>query len=229
MGNEIPRGSYKPIGNPVFANGITTVVYEVTEPLFISPLSTGDYNSMGFSQVSTMDVDISWDTGKITRLFSIDEAGVTTNAAGNYQGVNVANLAQNTGRLDLQGSTVSFEPADSSITFIYLTPQINRLKPESLIYPYHDLYVYHKNLGIINAGAERENQVSDNMSLSSIPNRVYIYAKIKENDQSAFTFDAFCRIKRIDVNFNGVSGILSSSREHELYRLSEKNGLKIAC
>jgi len=36
MGNEIPRGSYKPIGNPVFANGITTVVYEVTEPLFIS-------------------------------------------------------------------------------------------------------------------------------------------------------------------------------------------------
>jgi len=154
---------------------------------------------MGFSQVSTMDVDISWDTGKITRLFSIDEAGVTTNAAGNYQGVNVANLAQNT------------------ITFIYLTPQINRPKPESLIYPYHDLYVYHKNLGIINAGAERENQVSDNMSLSSIPNRVYIYAKIKENDQSAFTFDAFCRIKRIDVNFNGVSGILSSAREHELY------------
>ena len=66
------------------------------------------------------------------------------------------------------------------------------------------------------------------MSLSSIPSRIYIYAKLRDDQQTLYTSDTFARISRISINFNGVSGILASSQEWELWRMSSDAGMKLS-
>ena len=211
VGYEIPRGSYKPI-SIAYDNGtgVTQVVYEFTEPIFISPLSGGSSNLMGLSQVSTMDIDISWDSSKLSRMLSIDQSLINTIA---QDAIPVGgNNVENSRYIDSIGVDIS-QTALQKVSFIYFTPQIGRPRPESLVYDYHDLYVYRKNLGALAAGAPEQKFQSDNMSLSNIPSKVYIFAKLREADESFYTSDNFARITKIDINFNGVSGVLSSANE----------------
>lgn len=247
-GYEIPRGSYIPdsvsydpdTDDPTI--GLTTATYTITEPLFISPLSSGDYGLMGFSQVSTMDIEIQLDSAKLNRLLSIDYAYIQS-----VPKLNNNNINENSGEIvdGKNGVIVSTgENSNQRVSFIYLTPQINVPKPESLIYDYHNLYIYSRNLSGSYSGTKpvgyqpaaeagdgpnvNTNVISNNMSLSSIPSRAYIFAIRTDKDMTPFTTDCFARIQRIDINFNGVSGILSSANEWELWRMSCDNGLKLS-
>lgn len=250
QGYEMPRGSYLPISveymqpDPDRETGnYTKIVYDITEPLFISPLSGGQYGLMGFSQINTMDVEISWDSSKLGRFLSIDEAAITNvfqDTAG-IRGLETipaapavanplpANNIANSRRLDKTTGVqvIINQNTPANLTFIYLTPQITRPRPESLIYDWHDLYVFQTEIGNIDAGADKI-QTSDNMSLSSIPSRVYIYARLKDGDQTFYSSDTFARIKQINIEFNGVSGILGSAQEWALWRMSSDNGLKLS-
>ena len=66
--NESTRRSYK-YKSLTAAAGTVTAEYDFDEPLFISPLSSGEYSKMGLIQVQTFDVDITWDS-KLERMFS---------------------------------------------------------------------------------------------------------------------------------------------------------------
>ena len=80
---------------------------------------------MGLSQVTTMDVEVSWDSAKLSRMLSINEARINTIMGG--------------GRTDNTNIAVTIDQqSQQKLSFIYMTPQINRPKPESLIYD--DLY-----------------------------------------------------------------------------------------
>ena len=61
------------------------------------------------------------------------------------------------------------------------------------------------------------------LSLSSIPSRAYIFGQFKENDRTHATSDVFTRIEKIEINFNGVSGVISSANEWKLWRMSNNN------
>ena len=66
------------------------------------------------------------------------------------------------------------------------------------------------------------------MSLSTIPSKVYIFIKESERSHSAMSSDCFANIHKIQINFNGVSGVLASASEWELWRMSVNNGLKMS-
>ena len=66
------------------------------------------------------------------------------------------------------------------------------------------------------------------MSLSTIPNKVYIFIKESERTHSSRSSDCFAEIKKIQIYFNGVSGVMALASEWELWRMSVNNGLKMA-
>ena len=65
---------------------------------------------------------------------------------------------------------------------------------------------------------------SSNIALNQIPDSIIILVRKRLADQTAKDSDSFCAIKNISVNFNNVSGILSSASVQELWELSQKAG-----
>ena len=226
--NESTRSSYKPYkatyeedGN----DGIATVDYDFDEPLFISPLSSGEYSKMGLVQIQTFDLDITWDS-KLNRILSCNKAGLDDKATAN-------------GAYSIR--TILGDP---KLRFIYMTPHINYPIPETVIYEFSELNRISKSvrntplLGWNPDPANAEDPTpgpngesltitSDNIQLSSIPNKVYIYVRRSNEERTEYTSDAFARITGINIDFNGVSGILASAKEHDLWRMTVNNGARI--
>jgi len=65
---------------------------------------------------------------------------------------------------------------------------------------------------------------SSNIALNQIPDTILIFGRIPVSIQTAKNSDAFYKIDSISINFNNVSGILSSATPHELWVLSQKAG-----
>lgn len=224
--NESTRKSYK-YNSLVSVAGSVTATYDFDEPLFISPLSSGDYSKMGLVQVQTFDLDITWDS-KLERMFSCNFNLLSTT------------LNSNAGR-----AAVAVNPrwavtiGQPELRFIYMTPHINYPIPETIIYEFSELNRITKSISAQAIGWDPvaapdaangpENTIiSDNIQLSSIPNKVYIYVRRSNATRDVYSADAFCRIKRINVDFNGVSGILASASEHDLWRMSCDSGLRVS-
>ena len=217
-GYETPRGSYSPIKiiSGGYEGNVTRIEceYEVTEQVFISPLSSGDNNTMGLSMLSTMDMYFSWMSDKLDRMFSVNE-GTLCDYANPANGRKPNSINVNI--------SVDFSDSESKMTFCYITNQLNREIPATLTYDYHDWEVHRKDMKAVDAKGKGTQQ-SDSITLSSIPNKIYFYIKRKDRALSKYTTDATFRITGINIQFNNVSGILSSASEWDLYQMSKDCG-----
>ena len=76
------------------------------------------------------------------------------------------------------------------------------------------------NMGI----GEVRTIISSNIALNQIPDTILIFARIPVTSQTSKNSDSFYTINSVSVNFNNVSGILSSATQQELWLLSQKAG-----
>lgn len=224
--NEPTRSSYLPYRTTYFAdadNGTASLDYDFDEPLFVSPLSSGEYTKMGLIQIQTFDLDITWDSSRLNRAFSCDGVGLnalTYDTGGHYN--------------------ISTQILEPRLRFIYMTPHVNYPIPDTVIYEFADISRFPKNVGTlagwdptdpntmyVNKGQQTTVR-SDNIQLSNIPNKIYIYARRQNNDRTIYTTDSFARIEKIDIDFNGVSGIMASADEIDLWRMSVDNGARLS-
>lgn len=65
---------------------------------------------------------------------------------------------------------------------------------------------------------------SSNIALNQIPDTIMIFARVPIASQIYSNSDSFAIINSISINFNNVSGILSSCTPQELWALSQKAG-----
>ena len=236
---EMSRGAYTPISivydnNPASDTfGDTTVVYEFTEPIFLSPLSNGEDNTMGFAQVSTMEFEVNWST-KLTRMLSIDLSGIQNNAQANGIAFGGANYNSKANSRRIDSITVSIDSvSNNKLTMLYLTPQIDKIIPRSLVYDLHEIEPITRNItglglnGALDPGVEGT-FYSGNISLTSIPSKIYVFARERESVIDHYSSDCFARITNINVTFNGISGILNNAEEWDLWRMACSNGLNIS-
>lgn len=203
---ENARGGFSGV-QVVSDNGTTAVVdLVVYENLFISPLLFGQRDSMGLLGIQTFDITLN--LGDLSRAWSHCSLGESITAVvgsiplDNYWGL----------------PTVSFN---------YLTPQINQLlDPEQVyVYPYYSIDRYPTNIGSI-AGNGTSTVSSNNIQFSSIPRRVYVFVRRQNADQSYATTDTYARINSVSVNFNNKSGLLSGANSFDLWAMSVNNGLQ---
>jgi len=215
--SQPPRGSFPrtddfQVVNDANGNArILTFSYTYTEPLFLSPLSA-EYDEMGLSQLTTFDVNITW--GDLARSLSID-----------IDSINAVNAGP---QIAPQGAVSATIDANScKLKFIYITPQVNYPLPDTLIYDFNQINRYDTSIGNIAANANGS-VVTNNIQLSTIPSRAYIFVRRRNQDRTYGTADVYARINKIDMNFNGISGILSSADTIDLWRMSVNNGLKMS-
>jgi hypothetical protein len=200
------RGSYEiTFVSPNVQTGTTIIDVEICEPIFLSPFLFNGKDKSGFCQVQTMDFTFNWNTN-LERIWSRSDVHSNTLSA------LVVNLAL-------------YPP---ELLFNYITGSADLLLPQVLTYPYQDIQRYITQVGTINAGQLQTQISTNNIQLSSVPQKIYVYAKRRVSTETAYTTDTFGAIEQMSVSYNNRSGLLAQASQYDLYQMSRNNGLEMS-
>jgi hypothetical protein len=90
--------------------------------------------------------------------------------------------------------------------------------------PFYKTQFYKNTLAPLNANSQNT-YASQTLSLSAIPNRIYIWFSKTKNSLTITDTDTMANIKNISMNFGASNGLLSTYSEADLYnRLGVENG-----
>ena len=199
-----PRGAVQAV---LTSNTQTAAVVRVTwtEPVMMSPLLFSKLDQKGF--LGLTNIDVTWNLGDLSRMWSHD--AVNNNV--------------------LSGPpTVAFV-GNPRMRLLYLTPPlIEHPLPLTSKYPYYEVNRYPTDLGVINAGLSNQAFSSNNIQLSSIPKRIFLFARERNADRDYTSADSYARIDQIRVQFDNKNALLGSAEIQDLYSLSVSNGLQMS-
>lgn len=205
--SEVNRGAFpmRIISNGL---GVAQVQAVLTEQIYLSPFLFGHKQHSGFVNVQNMDFNI--------------------NLASNL-GAKIWSHASVAGGNSLSSATVTFNGAPT-LLFNYITPPLLMQHSLStpLELPYFDVQRYPTDLNASLASGASVTMQSNNIQLQSIPYAVYIYARMRNADQTFNTSDSFAVINQVSVNWNNNSGLLSSATQNDLYKISMENGCNLS-
>lgn len=196
-----------------------------TEPIFLSPFLYMDspYNRQGLLGINTLSFTFNVDS-TLSKIWSSSNNWITSITSGNL----------------LNPGVLFSEP---KLLFNYLTLQPSQMKLTKNILPYQNIerYITTTQTGINAAPAlvngtqynlPSQTLPSSNIQLSSIPDLIIIYVPLPSNTElvAAQTspspsnlVDAFLPISNISVNFNNVSGLLSSANQTDLWKMTARH------
>jgi hypothetical protein len=208
---ETTRGAfpYVSVNNPSITDGVTlnnaSLQAVITEPLFLSPFlfGKGSCNHNGFIGIQTMDFQFVLGNN-LQRIWSHDlTSGVTF-------------------------SSFNVQIGQPALLFTYITPKLLEPIPRSLSYSYMVVDRYPTDANVSVAPNSAIPISSNNIQLNTIPRRVYIYARQRNADLTMSSTDTFFALNQININYNNVSGLLSSASAMDLYNISKKNGCNLS-
>jgi hypothetical protein len=224
-GDQTNRGAwpFTIIANPV-SGGVLPVqaIVDVafTEPIFLPPFYFGEKNGCGFYNVNTMDFNITMLAQAANRMWSHDDIGgtnVITSASfifgGLTNGPASSSFPQNQGN-------------QPTMLIQYVTPQETQVIPNNvaITYPYFDVLRFPTDLAVAAPGVPTTYN-SNNIQISSIPRRLYIF--IRERNSDLFSnpshTDTFFQINQLSIQFKNKNGLLASASMQDLFKISRKN------
>lgn len=217
----MPRGGFP---FTIVSNTQTSAVVDfvATEFLYLSPFYWGMNNGSGFYNVNAMDFNITFLGNAGNRMWSHDAvsgSGTTISAI-------TAQFANFT------GTAFSYSTGAPLMNFCYLTPLETQKLPYNMpiTYPYFDVQRFPTDFGgVITAGTAFTFN-SNNIQLSSIPRRMYLF--IRERNQDLYNTcqnpDTYFSIENISVQFQNKQGLFASASKRQLYEMSVKNHCKMS-
>ncbi len=202
--NDDQRGGFNQV--QIISNTPTSAVFELTfiEPLIISPLSVFD-NEPGLINVKSLDINFNMESNLIQKMISkapID-AGVWNNTS----------------------IEIIEQPA---LLFTYYSPQLDKPISNSYIYPFIRLERYVTDYNDSVAPGQVIEITSNSLQLSTIPKRMYIFARRANSTLTVNSTDTFMRIENVSLSFGNRSGLLSSATPFQLYTMSANNGCDLS-
>ena len=200
---------------PTVADTVVYAVFEVTEPLLLSPFVFGSgFGKQGFYGIQTM----------------------------NFQ-MNIAPTANRAWRSAVFSGTKSVTVAefnDSQLLFQFLTPHASDMLDPRNVVPFYELPIYRtSNLPALpcrpdygqvdGSGRFVEPPLvslnSKNIQLGGIPDKLIIFVRKPTATLKCSDTDSYATIKNISMNFNNQAGLLSSMSPEQLFRNSVQSGL----
>lgn len=226
------RGGYPfvIVSNPVSTNAtvpITAIVdFPFCENLYLSPLTWGNCTESGLYNVTTFDVNIQWVNNLGNRMISHDAGdGVT------IQSIQMGFSSTTSGNSGPTSFTNGYGNVPQ-LMFTYIMPKV--LQPGlgpmvPITWPYFRPQFFSTTGGSLTAGSTTT-LVSESWQLSSIPNRIYIFAR--ESDFYLYSTpdktDTYLQITNLSMQFIGKSGIFASASPQALYEMSLRNGISMS-
>ena len=185
-------------GTPTLASKIR---YVVTEPLFISPCLNGEEDEEGFVHVNQLDVEVRFKSD-VSRFMSHSSTG---NA--------------------ITGFTVTQYKAPELLV-TYIQPQDWQIVPPLQVIDYTKLLKRPRIVPDLAPGAS-DVQSSEAFRLNQIPNRMWVFVAHQSKSATFSDSDSFCRIDKLEVEYNNNNGILSAATPQDLYDMSVRNGCNL--
>lgn len=214
-----PRGSFP---FTIVSNTQTSAVVDMvcTEPIFLSPFYWGHDNGSGFYNVNAMDFNITFLGNAGNRMWSHDASSSFTSTISSVS-------AQFSGF----GNSFSYPQNQPYMLFTYITPLETQKLPYNMpiTYPYFDIQRFPTDINspVPPSPAANSTQtfISNNIQLSSIPRRMYIYVRERNNDlyNTPNNPDTYFSIENLSIQFQNKNGLLSSATKQQLYEMSVKN------
>ncbi len=197
--------TYDIISNPV-GDGVNVVTGRVRfvtrEPVLLSPLTWGHYNTKALIGIKSFAVNYDFDSN-ITRIWSHNP----NNGVGSFL-------------------VTAVTPIRSSLEMIYITPKSTIPVFPIQRYPLAGIYKVTKALGAIAAGGSLPITTSDSMPLYGVPKRVYIFARRSNESRTYNDPDVFGQISNLSIYFNNSDGNFSQASVQQLYQVSRENGYR---
>lgn len=207
----------------------STIQFVSTEPLFLSPLFWGDseYDDSAFYGVNNMSFTFNFVGNPGNRMLAIDAKSAALVAS------------ETAARALSVTASVNFEPAlnaalsaagsyEAALLFQYITPQLvdrGQSMNKVLNYPYFNMERWPSNAQSVAANASAT-FTSNNVQLSSIPSKIYIFVR-PENallQRNPCSPDCFARIESISLQWGNRSGLLASASTQQLYDIAVRAG-----
>lgn len=192
------RGAFQP--SFISVDG-KTLQYKITEALYLqSPFIWDDSDQhQGYVNVNTMDFIFTL-SPNLSRMWSHD----ATN------GNAITNI------------TVTF-PQSPLLRFFYSSLQDTVAIPQQISYPYYPIDRYISS-GLTLAPGASGQITTNNVQLNQIPECVFHFVQITDSAKTFSTSDTYAVITNLNVQFNNMTGLLSSADINDLYKLCRRNG-----
>lgn len=207
---EQSRGGFSGLTITSNTDTSATATLEITEPVYLSPfLFHQKHDESGLVGVQNMSFVFTF--GNLKRLWS-------------HSGSNKIPAPQ--------GTITSLDVSLTSIQVLlhYMTPQLGSGIPRAISYPYAEITPYPTTSSTALTSGSSINMTLSSVQLKSIPRRMYIYARQRDEDidssvsSSVGHSDVFAVINTITITFNNRVGLLSSATQQDLYQIAVKNG-----
>jgi hypothetical protein len=199
---EDARGGF--IGLEVLSNTNTTASVRLTvrEPLLFTPpfLDTDISEEMGF--VNCDQFTFTFILSDLSYMWSHASSGNT-----------------------ITSITPSFFAAPKLIYSASTAPLTMKI-PDHVKYPYYTVVRFPNADLTLAAGASQQVQYQ-NIQLNGIPNKIFLFAFRRPQDRSYLTSNSYASIEQCNIQFNNVTGILSSSTKEQLYSICVENGVQM--
>lgn len=208
-------------GNTVQANSNGTVIIQGTlvEPL-VSPFNNiSREDETGLYAIQGELISIQWVSNLFNSMFAfVLPTGIS------FQPNSVPTCA-----LNGVGYTGVFTPP--TLNCIYLTPYEDQIPkiPKQSIYHYNDYVVYNNNIASNVAPNGVANLVSQVAQFTNVPQYILIYARpsnsVRESLAGCGIPDVYLTIENLSIQWDNGQPIFSQASTHQLYNVSERNGL----
>ena len=208
------------------ANTIVTRIYvwDVVEPLIISPLVWGKYVNDVEGFANLMNITIQLKIQDLYRMLSV---------ASGFPAGNAVIVTPSLSPLGGFGQTV----AQLLLNYSTQDPLFAAKQSNQLHYDW-DLIQVDANSNAIPAQLSKDTAIAKTaffgnaLRLSTIPDKIYVYIQpSKRNFNSTLASsqitNTYLRITQLNVLFGNTANILGSFTEYDLWKMSVKNGLKM--
>jgi hypothetical protein len=184
-----------------------TVAWQTAEPFICPPFLWGTQlsNTSGIYGVQNMTLLCNFSNGNRAIRF-VTAAAQTAYAGSGSLPVTINN------------------PTKAKMLLNYLTPHPSDLMPARNVVPYMEYPRYFSSTASTIVAGAVGTITSNTYNLNQIPDKLIIFARIKQSDQTPSVNDVFMAIQGISINFNNNAGILSSASTADLYRYSVEAG-----
>jgi len=190
----------------------------ITEQLFLPPLVTGHENHPGLIGVNQINYQFNLNNNALAlgNMWAHSEAGNPITS--------ISAQIVGSGTLD---PAFGFRDRTSPTLFLnFVTPYSVASLPPLITYPYYEIIRFPTDSQLVKPGFSALIS-SNNIQLNSIPNRIYIVAKRKNEEKTFLTTDTYALINRLSINYKNRSSLLGSATPIDLYNMSIHNGVKL--
>lgn len=220
---------------PRVVPGTVIVDMVCTEQLMMSPLYWGKDNGSGFTNVTSMDWIFNFVSNPARAISYKRErkVGVPFDAANFLTFVRASITFNNLSEVPagVPATAFSFTENQPILSIAYITPESVTAIPENMpiTYPYFMIDRFSKVEGTIIPPAPANNNfstiTSDNIQLSSIPRRVYVYVRPQNSDleNNPNLTDCYYSIKKLSVQFGNDTAIFAEASQYDLWKMAVKN------